>query len=450
MREFLTVMLDGQGYTVKTADNGLAAIHLLEEEDFDLILSDVKMPSVGGIALLPEAKKRQPNTPVILITAYADTETAVKAIKLGAYDYISKPFDVDRVTLIINKAVERKRLLDENLLLKDNIRGRYQFDGIIGKSAKMITLFSHIEKVAATSSNILLLGESGVGKELVARAIHNRSDRREKQFVAINCATLPENLVESELFGHEKGAFTGADSSKPGLFEVADGGTLLLDEIGELPLPLQPKLLRVLQEKELKRVGGIKDIKVDVRLIVATNVDLEEAVEEKIFRQDLYYRLAVISIEIPPLRERMEDIPIIVEHLIKRYNAVNNKGIKGVTSDALDLLERYWWPGNVRELENVIERAIIFADGDRITPANLPDTVRNQKKSACSLPPSEIGEGNFNLEGYMEMVERSLFEEAMKKAGRVKKVAAKYLGMSFRSFRYKLDKYGMGKDEKDI
>ncbi|MBU2590878.1 MAG: sigma-54 dependent transcriptional regulator, partial [Nitrospinae bacterium] len=272
-----------------------------------------------------------------------------------------------------------------------------------------------------------------------------------KQFVAVNCATLPENLVESELFGHEKGSFTGADSSKPGLFEVADGSTLLLDEIGELPLPLQPKLLRVLQEKELKRVGGIKDIKVDVRLIVATNVDLEEAVEEKKFRQDLYYRLAVISLEIPPLRERMEDIHIIVEHLVKKYNAVNNKSIKGVSSDVLDLLERYSWPGNVRELENVIERAVIFADGDKITPANLPDMVRKQHKIECGLAiPSEIGSGRFSLEGYLEMVEKCLFEDALKKAGGVKKVAAKYLGMSFRSFRYKLYKYGMGKDEKDI
>ncbi len=319
MREFLTIMLEGQGYSVKEADNGSAAIHLLEEDDFDLILSDVKMPVIGGIALLPEAKKRQPNTPIILLTAYADTETAVKAIKLGAYDYISKPFDIEHVKLVINKAVERKRLLDENLLLKDSIRGRYQFDGIIGKSAKMITLFSQIEKVAATSSNILLLGESGVGKELVARAIHNRSNRREKHFVAINCATLPENLVESELFGHEKGAFTGADSSKPGLFEVADGGTLLLDEVGEMSPAMQAKLLQVLDTREMRRVGGTRVHRVNVRIIAATNKDLAQEVRAGRFREDLYYRLNVVSLSIPPLRERREDIPLLKE-----------KGIKGV------------------------------------------------------------------------------------------------------------------------
>ncbi|MFQ5561821.1 MAG: sigma-54-dependent transcriptional regulator, partial [Nitrospinota bacterium] len=344
MREFLRIMLEEDGYRVKDAGNGSVAIHLIQGEEFDLIISDIKMRGIGGIDILSEAKKKQPNTPVIMITAFSSTDTAVQAMKLGAYDFITKPFNVEQIKLSIRKSIERKRLIDENILLKRDLAKRSRLDSIVGNSKDMKGIFARIRKVADSPSTILLLGESGTGKELVAQAIHNLSKRKERQFVSVNCAAISEHLLESELFGHIKGAFTGADKEKKGLFEVADGGTFLLDEISEAPLTIQAKLLRVLQEKEFKRVGGVENIHVDVRVVASTNRDLEVAVEQGLFRQDLFYRLNVIAIKIPPLRDRKDDIPLLADFFMNKYNLINSKEIEGISPAAFELLERYSWP----------------------------------------------------------------------------------------------------------
>src|SRR3990172_5590562 len=377
MREFLSIMLEREGYKVITADNGKDAIELIKGHDFDLIIAEIKMPKITGIDILRESMTLHPKTPVIMITAFASTEVAVEAMKLGAYDYITKPFNVDETKIIIKNAIEKKRQLDENISLKEELKGRYQFSNIVGKSDKIKKVFELIMKVANSRSTVLITGESGTGKELVARAIHHNSDRKVKPFVSISCGAIPETLLESELFGHQKGAFTGADSDKKGLFEVADGGTFFLDEVSEAPPSIQAKLLRVLQEKEFKRVGGVKDIKVNVRVIAATNKNLHKLIEDGKFREDLYYRLNVIPIELPPLRERKEDIPLLVSHFINKYNSINKKDIKGISPKAMEILEKYIWRGNIRELENVIERAVTLEIADNIYRESLPDEIRN-------------------------------------------------------------------------
>ena len=377
MREFLSIMLEREGYKVITADNGKDAIELIKGHDFDLIIAEIKMPKITGIDILRESMTLHPKTPVIMITAFASTEVAVEAMKLGAYDYITKPFNVDETKIIIKNAIEKKRQLDENISLKEELKGRYQFSNIVGKSDKIQKVFELIMKVANSKSSVLITGESGTGKELVARAIHYNGDRKDKPFVSISCGAIPETLLESELFGHQKGAFTVDDSDKKGLFEIADGGTFFLDEVSEAPLSIQAKLLRVLQEKEFKRVGGVKDIKVDVRVIAATNKNLRELIAEGKFREDLYYRLNVIPIELPPLRERKEDIQLLANHFIGKYNVINKKDIKGIEPKAMEIIERYKWRGNVRELENVIERAVTLEIGNVIQPDTLPDEIRS-------------------------------------------------------------------------
>ena len=450
MREFLSIMLEREGYSVVTKDNGNDALEFISKNKYDLIITDIKMPKMSGIDILRESMALHPNTPVIMITAFASTEVAVEAMKLGAYDYITKPFNVDEIKIIIKNAIEKKSLFDENISLKEELKGRYQFSNIVGKSDKIHKVFDLIMKVANSKSTVLITGESGTGKELVARAIHHKSDRKDKPFVSISCGAIPETLLESELFGHQKGAFTGADSDKKGLFEVADGGTFFLDEVSEAPPSIQAKLLRVLQEKEFKRVGSVKDIKVDVRVIAATNKNLHQLIIDGKFREDLYYRLNVIPIELPSLRERKEDIPLLVSHFINKYNSINKKGIKGIHPETMEKLERYRWRGNVRELENVIERAVTLEIADNIYPESLPDEIRNYEieplKILIEPLKSDIPSEGLNLEDYISKVEKDIILNALEKTGWVKKKAAELLNMSFRSFRYKLQKYDIEKE----
>ena len=450
MREFLSIMLEKEGYKVIAMDNGNDALDFIKKNNYDLIITDIKMPKVSGINILRESMALHTNTPVIMITAFASTDVAVEAMKLGAYDYITKPFKVDEIKVIIKNAIEKKSLFDENISLKEELKGRYQFSNIVGKSDKIQKVFELIMKVANSKSTVLITGESGTGKELVARGIHHNSERRDKPFVSISCGAIPETLLESELFGHQKGAFTGADSDKKGLFEVADGGTFFLDEVSEAPPSIQAKLLRVLQEKEFKRVGGVKDIKVNVRVIAATNKNLHKLIEDGKFREDLYYRLNVIPIELPSLRERKEDIPLLVSHFINKYNSINKKGIKGIRPETMEKLERYVWRGNIRELENVIERAVTLEIADNIYPESLPDEIRNYEieplKILIEPLKSDIPSEGLNLEDYISKIEKDIILNALEKTGWVKKKAAELLNMSFRSFRYKLQKYDIEKE----
>lgn len=437
MRDFLLIMLQKDGYEVVSAENGAEALSLLQREIFDLVISDVKMPDTNGIDLLRAIKDLSAETVVIMITAYGTTESAVEAMKLGAYDYITKPFKVDEIRLIIQKALEKGRLRRENILLRREIESRAGFENFIGKSPAMQKIFSLIRQVADTRSTVLVTGESGTGKELVARAIHYSSSRRNRPFVTVNCGALPEALLESELFGYMKGAFTGAVSNKQGLFEAADGGTIFLDEISATTPALQIKLLRVLQEKEFKRVGGTSDIKVDVRVIAASNRDLEAEVENGGFREDLFYRLNVIPIHLPPLRERKEDIPLLTDFFLKKFSSDRRISI---SPEAMNLLVSYHWPGNVRELENTIERLVILAPGNTIAADQVPDSIKGNHP--CSeLIPSDIPDQGLDLEALLKNAERTLMRKALEKAGGVKTEAAKLLGLSFRSFRHRLQKY---------
>jgi len=443
MREFLDIMLKKEGYKVTLASNGEEAFKLIEKDIFDLALVDLRMPKQDGLSVLKRIKMVSPETVVIMITAFASADTAIKAMKEGAYDYIMKPFKIDEIKLVIENALEKKRLQKENLLLKQVVRDRYHFDNIIGQSPKMLELYDLLEKIAPTKTNILITGESGTGKELVAKAIHYNSPRRDKPFVTLNCGAIPESLIESELFGHMKGAFTDAIATKKGLFEVADEGTIFLDEISELPLMMQVKLLRVLQDKEFKRVGGTEDIRVDVRIISATNKDLESAVRERQFREDLFYRLNVIQIKIPALRERKEDIPLLVNHFIKRYSEELGKQITQVSPEALRILMQYDYPGNVRELQNIIERSVALETTQELTAHNLKSYLDEQfpmKKRALDL---EIPSEGVDLEKIVEEVERTLLLKALDRSRGIKKKAAELLHINFRSMRYRLEKYGL-------
>jgi two-component system response regulator PilR (NtrC family) len=447
MREFLEIMLGKEGYKVFLASNGEEVLKLIEKDIFDLILLDIRMPRLDGISTLKRIKEISPETIVIMITAYASTDTAIRAMKEGAYDYIIKPFKIEEIKLIIKNALEKKNLQKENLLLRKVVKDRFHFENIIGQSPKMIAIYELLEKVAPTKTNILITGESGTGKELVAKAIHFNSPRKDKPFVTLNCGAIPETLIESELFGHMKGAFTDAISTKKGLFEIADGGTIFLDEISELPLLMQVKLLRVLQDREFKRVGGTEDIKVDVRIISATNKDLEEAVKEKKFREDLFYRLNVIQIKLPPLRERKEDIPLLAEHFLRKYSTELNKNISRISPDTLRILLNYDYPGNVRELQNIIERAVALETSDELTPKNLNSYLEEQlpiKKIPIDL---EIPNEGIDLEKVVADLEKTLLLKALDKTKGIKKKAAELLHINFRSMRYRLEKYGLDYSE---
>ena len=443
MREFLDIMLKKEGYKVSLASNGEEVAKLVDNDLFDLVLLDIRMPKLDGISALKKIKSNAPETIVIMITAYASADTAIKAMKEGAYDYITKPFKVEEIKLIIKNALEKKNLQKENILLKQVVRDRFHFGNIIGQSPKMVALYDLLEKVSPTKTNILITGESGTGKELVAKAIHYNSPRKEKPFVTLNCGAIPESLIESELFGHMKGAFTDAIATKKGLFEVADEGTIFLDEISELPLLMQVKLLRVLQDREFKRVGGTEDIRVDVRIIAATNKDLEEAVKEKRFREDLFYRLNVIQIKLPPLRDRKEDIQPLANHFLKKYSQELSKAISKISPEALQILLNYEYPGNVRELQNIIERAVALEGSEELTPHNLSSYLSEQpllKKGPIDI---EIPNEGIDLEKIVEDLERSLLLKALDRTKGIKKKAAELLHINFRSMRYRLEKYGL-------
>ncbi|MGQ9570011.1 MAG: sigma-54-dependent transcriptional regulator [Thermodesulfovibrionales bacterium] len=437
MREVLKILLEGENYEVITASDGIEGLSNIEKDIFDLVITDIKMPGADGFEVLRKVKNISPETIVIMITAFGTTEAAIEAMKLGAYDYINKHFKIDEIRLIFKKAIENKKLSEEVSLLRDKVKIIYRLENIIGQSSKMQELFRLIPKVAQSNSNVLIIGESGSGKELFAMAIHNLSNRKDKNFVAINCSAFPEGLLESELFGHMRGSFTGAMQNKQGLFEIADNGSLFLDEIGEMPITLQAKLLRVLENGTFRRVGGTTDIKVDVRVISATNKDIKEEIASGRFREDLYYRLNVVPIYIPPLRERKEDIPLLVEHFLNKVSGQPKK----VTPEAMKILIDYPWKGNVRELENIIERVALITEKEIITPADLPNEIIGYAEEVKEIP--ELTEKGINLDDIITDIEKKYLLKALEKSGGVKKEAAKLLNISFRSFRHRLSKYGI-------
>jgi len=445
MREFLSILLQREGYSPETAENSEAALKLLAEKEFELVISDVNMPGLDGIGLLGKIKANSPDTTVMMITAFSATEQAVEAMKHGAYNYISKPFKVDEIKLLVRNAIEKRQLIRENALLRVQAEAKNSFSGLIGKSRKMTTLYGIIEKVSPTNATVMISGESGTGKELAAKAIHYNSDRSEQPFIAVNCGAIPETLIESELFGHVKGAFTGAVVDRPGLFEQANRGTLFLDEIGEIPLLLQSKLLRVLQEREIRRVGGGETRKIDVRIITATNRDLESQVTEGSFREDLYYRLNVVEIIMPPLRERPEDILLLADHFFKKYTGRNSPKSGILSPEALDFLWGYQFPGNVRELENIVERGVALGAGE-ITLDLLPQQILRFNRSHETIEEFELPPGGMDLDAYLAGIEKRFLLKALDKSAGVRKKAAELLGMTFRSFRYKLAKHGMSEE----
>ena len=437
MREFLESFLRREGYDVSTAADVDTALSYLESDEIDLVITDMQMPEKTGIDLIIETRELSPETAMIVVTGFGTTDSAISAMREGAYDYLTKPFKVDELRIVIEKALEKKLLSNENRRLKEELRSQSRSRNIIGHSRVMQEVHELIGQVAETKTNVLVYGESGTGKELVARAIHDQSPRSGKPFVAINCGAIPENLIESELFGHVKGAFTGALQNKDGLFEAATGGTLFLDEIGELSHPLQVKLLRALQEKSIRRVGDTADRKIDVRIVSATNRRLEDEVAAGRFREDVYYRLNVIQLTLPPLRDRPEDIPLLAQHFIRRFADEIGKEVEGMDGEAFDMLSTYGFPGNVRELENLIERAVALARGPVIGTALLPPTVTANPSTG---PISRIDDEGVDLEALVATYERSLLSEALSKTGGIKKKAARLLGISFRSFRYRLEK----------
>lgn len=437
MREILKMLLEGEGYDAFVARDGNEGLDWLGRDIFDLVITDIKMPGADGFQILKKAQEVSPETLVIMITAFGTTESAVEAMKFGAYDYIHKPFKIDEIRLVVKNALEKRKLIGEVSILRDKIRTTYELGNIFYRSSKMQELLRLLPKIAQGNSNILITGESGTGKEFVATAIHNLSPRKERNLVAVNCATFPEGLLESELFGHMKGAFTGAVHNKQGLFEIADGGTMFLDEIAEMPASLQAKLLRVLENGTFRRVGGTGDIKVDVRIVSATNKNLSEEIEAHRFREDLFYRLNVIPLHIPPLRERKEDIPLLVEHFISKFS----KTPRRISPDALKVLIHYPWRGNIRELENLIERLLLITDKEEITAADIPLEAGTAPSGNQGLPP--MTKEGIHLDAIVEDIEKRYLLEALNLSNWVKTDAAKLLNLSFRSFRHRLQKYGI-------
>lgn len=438
----LAEVLQEEGYAYFTASSGVEALDIFENEFVDLVLTDVKMPGMDGIELLSRIKEVNPDAPVIVMTAYGSVEKAVEAMQEGAYTFITKPFENETLLTHISKALDIHKIVQENSMLREAIRSRYSFGNIIGKSKPMQELYEVIKKVAPTNASILVEGESGTGKELVAKAVHFNSKRKNNPLVAVNCSAFAENLLESELFGHEKGAFTGASSRKKGRFELADKGTLFLDEIGELGANLQVKLLRVLQEKNFERVGGTEVVPVDFRLIAATNKNLEKEVENGRFREDLYYRLNVVKAVIPPLRDRKEDIPLLVKHFIEKYSEDKEEGVGGIDSEAARLLFEHLWKGNVRELENMVERAVILSSGKNITASDLPITSKRHIGTGLDL--EGIPE-NAGLYETLAIIEKRMIQRAMTLSGNVQSKAAGILGIGKSGLHQKLKKYELDK-----
>lgn len=445
IREFLEIMLKKEGYEVTTAEDGAKAKEILTKKSFDMVISDMQMPNVTGIELLRHVKESYPDLVFMIITAFGTTETAVEAMKLGAYDYLTKPFKIDEVRLNISNALRSKNLETEVRILKKELVKEYSFQNMVGNSEAMHAVFNLVKRVSQAPTNVLITGESGTGKEVIAKAIHYNGPLKDKPFVTVNCGAIPENLMESEMFGHKKGSFTGAIADKVGLFEVADGGTLFLDEVGELPASIQVKLLRAIQERIIRRVGATDDMKVEVRIIAATNRNLEEMVQKNTFRQDLYYRLNVIGIKAPALRDRADDIPLLAAHFLKKYNDKLNKQISTISVEAMDILKKYNYPGNVRELENMIERTVALESGATILPESLPPMVNTSSgRKMASSNEIEIGDDGLDLDKVIGQIEKELLIKAIHSSGGIKKKAAKLLKISFRSMRYRVEKYSLG------
>lgn len=436
-RIMLRAVLKEDGYEVTEAADGVDAVKAVEAEAFDLILMDIRMTSMDGIEALSEIRKISPLVPVLIMTAYASVKTAVEALKAGAFDYVTKPLDIEELKILIDKGLEHYHLRTENLALKERIGDRFDFSRMIGRSGKMNILLDTLAMVAPSDATVLIMGESGTGKEVAANAIHHNSSRAEQPFIKVSCAALPETLLESELFGHEKGAFTGAVSRREGRFQLAHRGTIFLDEVGEMSPVIQTKLLRVLQEKEFEPLGSTRTIKVDIRVIAATNKDLTKEVREGRFREDLYYRLNVVPITMPPLRERKEDIPSLVDHFLAVYREKNRKPLKGISGKALDLLVRYDWPGNIRELENFIERAVIMTKEEMITPADFPPQIQSlsgeEEKSGISIP--------YGMS--LEAMEKELIIKTLAETGGNRTRASEILGINRRTLQNKLREYGI-------
>ena len=439
MREMLEILLTGAGHEVELAANVPEAIRAFGERTHDLVLTDLKLGKGSGFEVLRSVRQKSPQTEVIVMSAFGTSEGAIQAMNLGAYGYLTKPFKRDELQVVVLKALEKRALAQDNSLLREQLASRTRFAGLVGKSAAMQAVYVVIEKVAPARTTVLITGESGTGKELVARALHARSTRAEGPFTPVNCGAIPEGLIESELFGHVKGAFTGAQDARPGLFAAASGGTLFLDEIGELPLGLQVKLLRAIQERRIRPVGAHEDVELDVRLVAATNRSLTEEVRAGRFREDLYYRLNVVQIRVPPLRERREDVLPLAEHFLRRFGAEQGRGILRLSKEAKRRLDAYPFQGNVRELENVIERAVALSSGDEVTVDELPAPLRLASLPTGGVPEGELPAG-FSLEAHLTEIERLLMDRALVDARGVKKDAAARLGLTFRQFRHRAKK----------
>jgi two-component system, NtrC family, response regulator AtoC len=437
IRLVLRTLLKKHGYDVEVADSGEAALAALDSFDPDVILTDVRMPRMGGLDLLGALKAKQHPATVIVMSAYGNVDLAIEAMKAGAYDYVGKPFKPDEIVLALRKAEEREALRRENRALKEQIHKDSQFESILAKSREMLDIFRTIAKIADFKTTVLVTGESGTGKELVARAIHGRSSRKNAPFVAINCGAIPENLLESELFGHKRGAFTDANADRRGLFEEATDGTLFLDEIGELPINLQVKILRALQEESIRRLGDTKDVKVDVRIITATHRDLTADVKAGRFREDLFYRINVLAIHVPPLRSRREDVNLLIDHFITRNNSRLGTNIRGVSTEGRKVLLEYAWPGNVRELENTIERAMVLADGDVLQVGDLPERIRE----ALDPVQAHLASGELSVKKTTAAIEQILIRRALQKTKGNRTRAADLLEISHRALLYKIKDY---------
>lgn len=445
IREFLQIMLKREKIQVEVAQNGREALEKLAEQDFDLVISDLQMPEVNGLELLAKIKEKDPETLVIMITAFGSTETAVEAMKLGAYDYLTKPFKIDDVKLRIRKALEKRVLVQDNTRMRQELGERYSYANIVGGAPEMLKVFDLIKRVAPTNSNVLITGESGTGKELVAKAIHYQSTLADKPFISVNCGAISENLFESEMFGHKKGSFTGAIQDKKGFFEAANGGTLFLDEVGEIPLPQQATLLRAISDGTFHPVGSTESVTCNVRIVAATNRELEEDIKTKVFREDLYFRLNVIGIKVPALRQRREDISMLTEYFVEKFAKQFGKTVQNVSSEALTLMKAYGWPGNVRELENVVERMIALDSSQSLLPESLPDHIREPLKPRFEALGKQLiwNAGGVRLDDILSSVEKEFVLKALEQAKGIKKDAAKLLNITMRSMRYRLEKFGM-------
>jgi len=441
MVKFLQEFLESNGHTVLTAFDGEEGLLKYNENQPEIVITDMKMPKMSGIELLKKIKEQNSDTIVITMTAFATIESAIEAMREGAYDYIIKPFSIDQIKLILNKVSEKISLVKENRYLKSQLQTIYKFDNLIGQSGKMKEMYELISKVLDNRATVMITGETGTGKELIARAVHFNGPRKNGPFIKVNCAAIPEGLLESELLGHEKGSFTGAINKKEGKFEIADKGTIFLDEIGEIPVSIQVKLLRVLQQREFERVGGNQTIKVDVRIIAATNRDLTQAIAEGRFRSDLYYRLNVVPISVPPLRERLTDIPVLTDHFVKKFSVENARPLLKISKEAMEAFLKYSWPGNVRELENVIERLIILTKDSVINASDLPTHILPRENQLESLAVPSVGK--YKMTEVVDYIENKMIEEALKMTGGQQTQAAEILGINRGSLIYKMKKFNL-------